>query len=147
MICHKSGRGWRANSTEKASSNQIRGVPRRYRLKPRARVNKRAESTQVEGSQDTGWCQRGKSISCALVSLRALSSTACCSILLALALFLLYSCLLLSLFAVPLASISKHFTEGAGNHRGLCSRCSSTVPWQMVHAELCIGIASAGKLI
>src|ERR1700738_1938271 len=44
MICHKSGRGCLANSTEKASSNQILGVPRRYRLKPRARVNKKGES-------------------------------------------------------------------------------------------------------
>src|SRR2546421_7065 len=147
MQMSKSGRGWRANSTEKASSNQMPGVPRRYRLKPRATVNKRAESTHVEKIHDTSWCQRGESVSFALVSLKALPSTACCSILLALALFLLYSCLFLSLFPAPLASISKHLTEGAGNYRGLCSRCSSTVPWQMVHTELCIGVASAGKLI
>src|SRR5438270_10527742 len=123
MICHKRGRGCFANSTEKASSNQMLGVPRRYRLKPSARANKRGESTQFEENHAANRCSRCGSVSFARVSLEALPSMICCSMLLAWVIdYFPWHSRFFSIFTVPLTGISEHLTEGAGDHSRLSSR-------------------------
>src|SRR5579884_3915910 len=48
MTCQMTGSGCRASSTEKASSNQMLGLPRRYRSKPRATAATSTHQSQLD---------------------------------------------------------------------------------------------------